>query len=319
MMKYVLQRLGYGHLVVEKNIDPPERGFGFHSTAPNTAILDSINNSIKVDFNPHEAVSDLLPFTPLEYILGGVFWALHERDITGDLGYVGPAGKFTTKTLISIPSSPMSHLELINIIQNSMKYVNALPKYKMYVTLSNDDVLLNAITSQNFNKTAMTLSIPVDVMCNINSISLTCDSIGSHYYGHYFTYKFKRTDDRWLFSGITTTKLWEIVTPLELLMYIWTILLSDLDHICNRTVVLGGMPNKHTDVNYHYNLRSKYDLTIPLVRIVKIIDSEIQRDNRDLTLLQTIIMDHSINLSSNITDFKYALDILKSTGSKRVS
>lgn len=315
MLKFVLKQLGYGHLLTPKK-EVHTRRFGFHTSAPNAAVMALINEDLSVDFNPHDPISDFLPFTPTEYILGGLLWALEERPISSTIAKVSPTIKFTAKTLIDIPSAPMFDLEFINVIQNAMKFVNACDKYRMYVALPHSDVVLSSNTGRNFNKTLNDNSIPLKIIRSINTLHLTCDVEGEHYVGHYFTYKFARQNERWSLVAITTDKAWDILSPVELLMYAWSMMLKDIDYLCNRKpkFIAGTSIQENS---YHLGLRTRYDISEGLAKVVQIIDSELSQDRPDAKLLQTIIADNDIHLSSNILDFTHAVEVLRKEGTER--
>lgn len=317
MLRYVMQKLGYGHNLelIEKQAKPIKRTFVFISNVPNYDFLEKINSELLVDFNPHMPVSDFLPFTPTEYLLGAIHWLTLNKPITAVFSSVSKTTKFTAKTLIDIPPYPMGALEFINVLQNSIKFINSYDTFKGYFILPHTDVVLNAATSNTFTKTAMSLSIPLDVTNALNTIKFCCDIETEHYTGPFFSYTFNKVDDRWSLRSITATKFWHMGTPFEIFMYAWAMMLRDIDHICNRVPykVIGEI----IDVNHHYNLRSRYDISEGLLNVAKIIDSELRETDGDYIPIQTILKDNNLVLSSFISDFKAAILILQQQGSER--
>ncbi len=319
MLKFVLKHLGYGHVMerlerTEKS--PTVRNLGFMTFPPNAKVVELVNDDLLVDFNPHLPVSDFLPYTPAEYIQGATYWAVEDREISCRLLNISNTVKFTPKILVDIPSTDMLPLEFIHVLQNSLRFINGLAKYHAYVLLQNDDPLLVANTSHNFTKTAMQLSVPLKVFDNLNELKLICEYNGDAFSGRLFTYTFKKKENRWFMSNIECTYSWAIATPFEILMYVWSMMLRDIDHLCNR--VPYKIPGTSiTDSHHHYNLRMRYDISEGLNKVVDIIDSELIESNSNYTPLRTILKDNNINLSTSVTDFAKATTYLTTEGSKR--
>lgn len=315
ILNYVMRRLGYGHQLVETPDEVQPRKFNFQTNAPNRHLINMVNSGLVVDFDTHLPVNDFLPYTPLEYILGGIRNMLLDKPISGQLTSIPATAKFSPKTLVDIPPHAMCNLEFINMLQSNVYYINSLKTHKAYFTLPHDDIVLNAVTSNNFTKTAMGLSIPVDVINAIDSLIFCCDVVGQHYDGPFFSYKFIKTTNGWVMDSGTTTNFWVMGSPFEVFMYSWALMLRDIDHLCNR--VPRQLFANVIDYNHHYNLRTKYDITSGLERVAQIIDSELAEAGSEYIPIQTILKDNGINLSSFISDFRAAQLILQKEGSKR--
>lgn len=315
ILNYVMRRLGYGHQIVELPSEVQPRKYNFQTNAPNYHLINMVNSGLVVDFDTYLPVNDFLPFTPLEYILGGIHNMLLDKPISGKLTTISPTAKFSPKTLVDIPIHPMSTLEFINVLQGNVHYINSLKTHKAYFTLPHDDVVLNAVTSNNFTKTAMSLSIPVDVINTLDTIIFCCDAVGQHYDGPFFSYKFIKTTNGWVMDSGTTTNFWVMGSPFEVFMYAWALMLRDIDHLCNR--IPHRLSDNVIDYNHRYNLRTKYDIASGLERVAQIIDSELAESGSEYIAVQTILKDNGINLSSSISDFRAAQLILQKEGSKR--
>lgn len=315
ILNYVMRRLGYGHQLVELPTKVQPRKYNFQTNAPNYHLINMINSGLVVDFDTHLPVNDFLPYTPLEYILGGIHNMLLDKPISGQLTTISATEKFSSKTLIDIPTHPMGALEFINVLQDSVRFINSLKTHNAYFILPHDDVVLNAVTSNNFTKTAMSLSIPTDVINALDTLIFCCDVLGSHYKGPFFSYTFIKTTNGWVMDSGTTTNFWVMGSPFEVFMYAWALMLRDIDHLCNR--VPHQLFANVIDYNHHYNLRAKYDITSGLERVAQIIDSELAENGSEYIAVQTILKDNSINLSSSISDFRAAQLILQKEGSKR--
>lgn len=314
MLKYVIKMLGYGHQIVPVMGEPKvERKSNFVIATPNAEYTRLTQQSIMLDINPHAPVSDFLPFTTSEYIIGAFNNFVMGKPISDKVLSVRPYAKFHTKTLIEIPNGVMYPLQFLNVIQDSVKYLNSLSSIKAYFILPHEDPFLSSTTSNNFTKTAIGATIPLDVLDAINVIKLVCDIDVGLYKGHYFTYTFNKQGDNWVLANINAVKPWVVISPYELFMHAWTLMLHDIDCICNRSLkVING---NRVDVNHHYNLRTKYDISAALAEIAAIIDYEVVDDGNNYKLAQTVIKDNNLNLSSHITDFRAATEILRQEGS----
>lgn len=314
MLKYVIKMLGYGHQLVPVTDEPKvERTSNFVIATPNADYTRLTQSSIMLDINPHTPVNDFLPFTSTEYIIGAFNAFVMGKPISDKILSVGPYTKFHAKTLVEIPHGIMYPLQFLNIIQDSVKYLNSLASLKAYFILPHEDPFLSSTTSNNFTKSAMGASIPLKVLDALNVVKLVCDIDFGLYKGHYFTYTFNKQDDKWVLANISAVKPWVVISPFELFMHAWTLMLHDIDCLCNRSLkVING--NK-IDVNHHYNLRTKYDISAALAEIAAIIDYEVVNDGNNYKLAQTVIKDNNLNLSSHITDFRTATEVLRQEGS----
>ena len=307
--------MGYGHQLIEVEaplVEHPEIK-PFHAVIPNYQTLEQIAEPRNINIHPINPVNDYLPFSPIEYITGAFTRIMSGKAISGGLCNIPESVKFINKRIVNVPSTYMSELEFINVLQDNFFKLHHNHKFKPYILLTHTDILLNSVTSFNFSKTAYKLSIPLDVLRGLTEISLVCDFVSRDKDSLYFSLKFKHDVNGWYFSQITAANFLSYITPFELFMYSWELLLQDIDHLCNRK------PIKHAggfiDYNHHYNLRTKYDISEALKRIAMLIDFEVVRDDIPAKCVQTILADHNLALSSYQTDFKAALSVMKELGS----
>lgn len=315
MFKYILQRIGYGHQLkeIESQTEPKITYVPLHSVIPNYRLLEYVA-SIRGGVDIHSPVIDVLPFTPLEYIVKGFERLISGCKINGGVGNIDKTNKFLNKRLVNIPHYHMSDLEFINVIQSALFDLSKADNFIPYILLSHDDVLLNSSTSFNFAKTAVRLSVPLEVVQTISELKLVCDISTKTNNTFYFSLTFVKEADGWFFKHITSINPLTLCTPFELFMYAWETILIDIDHICNRTPV--RYSNTFIDYTHHYNMRTKYDIGHVLLSIAKLIDLEIEFRDDKFTQVQTYITDYNLTLSSHISDFKTALLALKDTGSE---
>lgn len=318
VLNYILKKMGYGHelIKVEETETAEVEYIPLHSVNPNYPLLAYVSSTRnKYGVDAYAPVNDYLPFTPIEYIVKGFERLLDGCKLSGVVGKIDKDRKFQDKQFVKIPPHPMTDLEFINIIQNAMGDIRKSGNFIPYILLSHDDIMLNSATSFNFAKTAVKLSVPLDVIQTISKLSLACDISTPNYKSLYFSLTFIKEANGWLFKNITSANPITLCTPVELFIFAWETMLIDLDHICNRAPVR-FVGSKFIDYGHHYNMRTKYDISKALLDVAKLIDMEIEFRDDEFTKVQTFITDYSLNLSSRFSDFKAALLALKDSGSK---
>ena len=314
MLKYILRRLGYGHQLDEVEntstaIDYPV----LHTVIPNYATL--VNVEQMYDFDISKPVHELLPFTATEYIVAGFINIITTKMINIKPSNENLKEKFISKRLVNIPHYPMGSLEFINMLHTNLDILKRNSNFTPYILLTHDDVLLNSATSYNFNKSLQTLSVPLEILDSISELKLLCDFKTKEGDELYFSFTFNKVNSEWVLLKMTSTHALTHVTPFELFVGAWEMLLLDIDHLCNRKPLRIKKTNVVNYVHF-YNMRAKYDIGDALLNIAKIIDIEIDRVENGSTHIQTAINDSGLGLSSHHSDFRSALMMLKASGSK---